>query len=72
MSNSMERVDARLARIEKRAGYTAYETKNLAAWERQWDDHYGRSTPISNAFAFDREHERLMRESVQADTGRAA
>jgi hypothetical protein len=56
------------ARIDRRIARRKPEVteSHFAKWERQWDKRYGRSKPTWNAFVFDRDHEQLMRESIEA------
>jgi hypothetical protein len=58
--------DEKTARIDRRIEKRKPEVneKHFIQWEKQWDRRYGRSKPSMNAYLFDREHERLMREAV--------
>jgi hypothetical protein len=51
-----------MARIEKREGYAGREARHFAQWEKEMT----RTKEVWNAFVFDREHERLVREVVEA------
>lgn len=62
MEDRTDKVAARMARIEKRAGYAEREARHFEQWEQQM----GHRKAVWNAELFDREHERLMREAVQA------
>jgi hypothetical protein len=61
MENSTDKVAARLARMERRAGYAERELRHFGLWEKQMASRYVFTINMQMA---DQRHERLMRESV--------
>lgn len=62
MSDGTDKVAARMTRIEKRVGYAEREARHFEQWEKQ----VARRKQIWSAELFDREHECLMAQAVEA------